>query len=90
VHGDRRVAVVPPDLALDGLSRVATVDGSLVLSDNLMLSRLPLQALASVGGDLRITDNPSLPVSETDRLVDQLGPGGVGGQVVIGGNQPTP
>jgi hypothetical protein len=70
-----------PDLT--GLGALAQVDGNFSLVTHANLTRLKgLDSLVRIGQDLRIQDNPSLPLSQIEALLDRLGEDGVQGEIL--------
>ena len=89
IGGDLEVRSVDATSVLEGFERLTTIGGSLRLVDNLALADLShLTAIERIEGDLEIRRNPALPASQIDGLLASLGRDGIGGTVIVEGNQP--
>ena len=87
VGGDLEIRDNAALLSLAGMPMLYGVDGDLALTGNDVLEDITqLHGLQWIGDDLVITDNPALSTSQTEALLDAIGEGSVGGQIVVGNN----
>ncbi len=85
VGGNFRLVGNSALVEMEGLVDLEAVAGTFRVSDNDLLSSLTsLESLAFVGLDVLVTDNPDLPTSDVEALVDGLD--FVGGNIVVSGN----
>jgi hypothetical protein len=68
---------------MDGLASLTSVGGSVAISKNGTLFSLGMDQLSAIGNDLMVDDNPFLPVSEMERLVEQIGEENIGGEITF-------
>lgn|GEM_PF-2449289 len=64
-------------------------DGDVEIGDNALLGSLAFGALTHVDGSLEIFDNPTLPTSQAEQLVEQVTSSGGAGSTSVWGNGPN-